>query len=231
MELDINRQMLVDVIKEGLTDARYELKTRNTITNNRSAMEKWDDINQSVYNAFKDDEEMIIVPLDRGLFKLIMMLSTKTNTLYTIIRNVNFKKLMDRKEIKRAHYIDAMLECNYTSESSPRQISMVDSMPELFSENAKEQKAELNAKIKSMFNVDEISQYITIVISFDNFTLTDIVAFKCSPYLDAIEEESLSEFITPKYDDVEDNTDVEYVQESNMKNVISIKPKEKRKLS
>ena len=147
MELDINRQMLVDVIKEGLTDARHELKIRNTITNNRSAMEKWDDINQSVYNAFKDDEEMIIVPLDRGLFKLIMMLSTKTNTLYTIIRNVNFKKLMDRKEIKRAHYIDAMLECNYTSESSPRQISMVDSMPELFSENAKEQKAELNTNI------------------------------------------------------------------------------------
>ena len=45
------------------------------------------------------------------------------------------------------------------------------------------------------------------------------------------EEESLSEFITPNYDDIEENTDVEYVQDSNLKNVIAMKPKTKRKMS
>ena len=138
---------------------------------------------------------------------------------------------MERKEIKKAHYIDAMLECNCVIQSSPMQISMVDAMPDLFSERAKEQKSELNAKIKTMLNVDNISQYITIVIGFDIFTLTDVVAIKCSPYLDLIEEESLSEFISPNYDDIEENTDVEYVQDSDLKNVIAMKPKTKRKMS
>lgn len=231
MELDINVNKLVGAIKEGLTTTRLELRIRNTITNNRAPMEKWDGVNDSVYNCFKNDENMTIIPLDRGLFKPIMILNTQTNTLYTIIRNDNFKRLMERKEIKKAHYIDAMLECNCAIQSSPMQISMVDAMPDLFSERAKEQKSELNAKIKTMLNVDNISQYITIVIGFDIFTLTDVVAIKCTPCLDVIEEESLSEFISPNYDDIEENTDVEYVQDSDLKNVIAMKPKTKRKMS
>ena len=78
---------------------------------------------------------------------------------------------------------------------------------------------------------NEHRAFTDMIIGFDIFTLTDVVAIKCSSYLDVIEEESLSEFISPNYDDIEENTDVEYVQDSDLKNVIAMKPKTKRKMS
>ncbi len=61
-------------------------------------------------------------------------------------------------------------------------------------------------------------------MDFKGFTLTEVHAVLGSKWLEIIETDDWSEYINPSFDDIEDNGRRDYVQSSDLKSKISIKP-------
>lgn len=222
------RKLLVESIHQGLLNARSEYKASQTTTNNRKHMAKWDFINTSITSRLLGHNRYSVVPLDRGLFELVMIYDKQDKTLYTVIRRQNFNKLTDRHSINKAHYIDAMLNYNYPYQPYSNQISFIDDN-NFFSEKAESQINTLSNDIKKILNTDEITKYITIVINFTGYNLMSVEAILCSKWLEVINGEDWSEYLTPTYDDVEPIDSQSYHHENEIKPKIQIKPAIKRK--
>ena len=223
MYINIDRKIFVTAIQKGLTNARNEINASNTLTDNRKHMQKWDYIGTTVSKAFESQEKYSFIPLDRGLFKPIMIFDKEEKVLYTIIKKKNFDKLLNRKSVDKIHYIDALLDYNLTYQATPQQLSLFD-MENMFSDNAVDKIHDLQTNIETILCSDEINKYITIVIDFNNYILTDVNAVLCSKWLEIIDENNWSEFITPSYDDIEDNGKGNFVHETEIKSKISLKP-------
>lgn len=227
LKLEIDKKRFVEAIQEGLMQTRDEIYASGTLTSNRIHMQKWDYIATSLKNAFLSEDRFVFVPLDRGLFKPVMIFDSVTKTLYTVMKQQNFNNLTDRKAIVKSHYIDALLDYNYGYQREPIQIDLFEESG-LFSTNAEHQIKDLKSTIESLLNVNEIARYITIVVDFTAFSLTDVKAVLCSKWLNIIDAESWGEYITPSYADIETSSESEYVQDSSVKDKIFIKPKAKR---
>lgn len=223
MIIDIDKKSFISAIQKGLSNAKTEIYNSNTITENRKHMEKWDKINTCMYDLFFGNDRFSVIPLDRGLFKLIMIFDNKEQALYTIMKKDNFHKLLNRKTLQKAHYIDAMLDYNYPYQETPMQISLFDAK-NMFSENAEKQIKNLQMNIKNLLSKDSIKKYVTIVVDFSGYTLTEVRAILCSKWLEIIETDYWSEHINPSFDDIEDNGNRDFVQNTNLKAKISIKP-------
>lgn len=223
LNISIDSKRFVTSVQNGLTNARNEIYVSNTLTDNRKHMEKWDYIVTAVKESFEHQEKYSFIPLDRGLFKPIMIFDKEEKTLYTIIKNKNFDKLLNRKSIDKIHYIDAMLDYNLSYQTTPEQITWSE-MDNMFSDNAVDKIRDLQTNIETMLCSDEIKEYITIVIDFNGYTLTDAKAVLCSKWLEIIYENDWKEFITPSYNDIEDNGKIDFVQETEIKSMISLKP-------
>lgn len=223
LEIDIDKKVIISAIQRGLSNAQTEIYNSNTITENRKHMEKWDKINTCVYDLFYENDRFTITPLDRGLFKLLMIFDNKEHTLFTIIKKDNFNKLLNRKTLSKAHYIDSMFDYNYLYQKNPMQISIFDA-ENMFSEGAERQIKDLQTTIENLLLTDSIKKYITIVVDFKGFTLTEVHAVLGSKWLEIIETDDWSEYINPSFDDIEDNGRRDYVQSSDLKSKISIKP-------
>ncbi len=223
LNISIDSKRFVTSVQNGLTNARNEIYVSNTLTDNRKHMEKWDYIVTAVKEFFEHQGKYSFIPLDRGLFKPIMIFDKEEKTLYTIIKNKNFDKLLNRKSIDKIHYIDAMLDYNLSYQTTPEQITWSE-MDNMFSDNAVDKIRDLQTNIETMLCSDEIKEYITIVIDFNGYTLTDAKAVLCSKWLKIIDENDWKEFITPSYNDIEDNGKIDFVQETEIKSMISLKP-------
>lgn len=221
-------ELLVNAIYMGLLDARNELMTSKTVTNNRKHMAKWDFINTSVTNSLLTHERYSIVPLDRGLFEVIMIYDNLDKVLYTVMKRQNFNKLTGRNSISKAHYIDAMLDVNSSYQKSPKQLSLLEDS-NLFSENAENQIQILTQNIKILLNTNEILRYITIVVDFTGYTLTTVEAIFCSKWLEVIESDNWNDYITPTYDEAENINSTKHTPENEIKSKIKIKPAVKKK--
>ena len=226
--LNIDKSKFVEAVRDGLMRTQEEIYASGTLTSNRVHMQKWDYIATSLKNYFSSDARFIFIPLDRGLFKPVMIFDVESKTLYTIMKEQNFNNLTDRKSVVKSHYIDALLDYNYGYQTEPLQIDIFD-YPNLFSTNAKHQINDLKIKIESLLKVDDINKYITIVVDFTGFALSDVKAVLCSKWLNIIASESWADYITPSYEEIEVlSEEEEYVQESNIKDKISIGSKIKR---
>ena len=223
LNINIDKKIFVTAIQNGLTNARNEIYASNTLIDNRKHMQKWDYISTAVSKAFEHQEKYSFIPLDRGLFKPIMIFDKEKKVLYTIIKSKNFDKLLKRKSVDTIHYIDAMLDYNLSYQTTPQQLSLFD-MENMFSDNAVDRIHDLQTNIETLLCSDEIKKYITIVIDFNGYTLTDAKAVLCSKWLEIIDENDWRELITPSYDDIEDSGKVDFVQETEMKSKISLKP-------
>lgn len=223
MNTTIDKKKIIEAIQRGLKNARDSIYASNTITDNRKHMEKWDRINTSIGSAFEVDDSYIFIPLDRGLFKPIMMFDKTNKVLYTVIKKQNYKKLMDRKSIEKTHYIDAMLDYNYEYQKAPAQTCLFDE-ESFFSDSAQRQIVELKNMIESLLSINEIQKYFTIVIDFSGYELSEAQCVLCSKWLTEIASENWSDYITPSYEDIEDNGKIDYVPEVNMETIINIKP-------
>ncbi len=223
MDISIDKVRFVTAIQNGLTNARNEIYTSNTITDNRKHMQKWDYIGTAVQRAFEQETNFLFVPLDRGLFKPIMIFDDEHKILYTIIKIKNFEKLLKRDSVQKIHYMDALLDYNLPYQETPLQMSLFE-MENMFSDNAESQIRELQSDVEILLHSDEVKKYITIVIDFNGYTLTEVKAVLCSKWLEKIEEDNWNEFITPSYDDIEENGKGDFVQETEIKSKISLKP-------
>lgn len=223
MNISIDKKAFITAIQNGLTNTRNEIYVSNTLTHNRKHMEKWDYIVTAVLKAFEHDDKYLFVPLDRGLFEVTMIFDKDEKVLYSIIRDKNFDKLLERKFVDKIHYVDAMLDYNLRYQTRSSQVSWP-GMESMFSDNATDKIRNLQADIEAMLRSDEIKKYITIVIDFNGYTLTNAKAVLCSKCLEIISEDDWSEFITPSYNDIEDNGKVDFVQETEIKSKISLKP-------
>ena len=116
-----------------------------------------------------------------------------------------------------------MLDYNLSYQTTPEQITWSE-MDNMFSDNAVDKIRDLQTNIETMLCSDEIKEYITIVIDFNGYTLTDAKAVLCSKWLKIIDENDWKEFITPSYNDIEDNGKIDFVQETEIKSMISLKP-------
>ena len=143
--------------------------------------------------------------------------------LYTVIKSKNFDKLLQRKPLEKAHYIDAMLDYNYTYQTTPSQLSIFE-MDNMFSENAENQIHDLQITIESLLSTDSISKYITIVVDFNAYALNDVKAVLCSKWLEIIETDAWTEYIIPSFDDIEENGKSDYVHDTEIKSKIALKP-------
>lgn len=225
---DRYKKTLVESIRVGLLDAKNEHITSKTTTNNRQHMAKWDFINTSVTNSLLTNDRYLVVPLDRGLFELVMVYDKLNKILYTIMKEQNFNKLISRNSISKAHYMDAMLDANLRYQENPNQISFFDD-DALFSEKAESQIQTLAHDIKVMLDTDEILKYITIVVDFTGYTLTKVDAVFCSKWLEVIESDSWNDYIITEYDEPEDIGDIHHNTENEIKSKIKIKPAVKEK--
>lgn len=223
LETGIDKVKFVSAIQKGLSNTQVEIYSSNTITDNRKHMEKWDKINTCLNDLFNDNNRFSVVPLDRGLFKLVMIFDNVEQVLYTVIKKNNFNKLLSRKFLPKAHYIDAMLDYNYHYQEVPLQMSLFD-MDSMFSETAEKQISDLHISIESLLSTDKVKKYITIVIDFTGYTLNAVEAVFCSKWLETIESENWSEYIVPSFDDIEDNGKNDYVHENELKLKIALKP-------
>ncbi len=230
LELNVDKKRFVDAIQNGLLQARDELYTSGTLTNNRIHMQKWDYIVTELKRAFSTDDRYAFVPLDRGLFKPVMMFDKESKTLYTVMKRQNFENLMARKAVTKSHYIDALLDYNYGYQEEPLQIDIFDDHG-LFSTNAELQINDLKVNIESLLGADDVTRYVTIVVDFTGFSLTDAKAVLCSKWLNIIESDAWSEIITPSYEDTVVQAESEYVHESSIKDRITVEPKVKRGLA
>ena len=231
LELNVDKKRFVDAIQNGLLRARDELYASGTLTNNRIHMQKWDYIVTELKRSFSTDDRYAFVPLDRGLFKPVMMFDKEAKTLYTVMKRHNFENLMGRKSVTKSHYIDALLDYNYGYQKEPLQMDIFDE-PGLFSVNAELQINDLKLTIGSLLNADDVTRYVTIVVDFTSFALTDAKAVLCSKWLNIIESDSWSEIITPSYEDnMVSQVESEYVHESSIKARITVEPKVKRGLA
>ena len=82
LKIDFDKKGVISAIQKGLSNAQTEIYNSNTITENRKHMEKWDKINTCVYELFLENDRFSIIPLDRGLFELIMIFDNKERTLF-----------------------------------------------------------------------------------------------------------------------------------------------------
>lgn len=227
LKIDIDKKSIIFAIQTGLSNAWVEIYSSNTITENRKHMEKWDKINTCVYDLFLENDRFSVMPLDRGLFKLIMIFDNKERILFTIIKKDNFNKLLRRKLLPKAHYIDAMFDYNYSYRQEPMQMSMFDAK-NMFSEGVERQIKDLQTTIDSLLLNGPIKKYISIVVDFKGFTLTEVRAVLGSKWLEIIETDDWSEYINPSFDEIEDNGKRDYVQSTDLKSKISIKPSVKK---
>lgn len=226
---DKEKQMLVNAIQNGLLDSKQEQNTNKTITDNRKHMAKWDFVNTSVANLLEKNSRFYVIPLDRGLFKPIMIFDRETKNLYTIMKIKNFENVLSRREIKKCHYMDAMLENNFSYQTNPDQLSLLE-VNDMFSEKAEYQIGELSKTIKTILNTDVVSKYFTIVVDFSGYILTSVEIYFCSKYLEILETDSWNDFITPSYEVVDEQSEVRYNEENELKSKIQIKPEVKRRL-
>lgn len=222
MNISIDKIKLITGIQLGLDATREDMYIRNTLTDNRKHMQKWDDIVTNIKEQFKEQEKFSFIPLDRGLFKPVMIFDNDEKILYTIIKKQNFQSKLSRKVIEKAHYIDAMLDYNLSYKEIPDQISF--ECENMFSENAEFQINTLKTDIEMFLNTENIRTYITIVIDFNGYNLKEIRAVMCSKWLEEIESEDWSEYITPIYAESYDIASVDYVQEIDTKTKVSVKP-------
>lgn len=227
LKIDFDKKGVISAIQKGLSNAQTEIYNSNTITENRKHMEKWDKINTCVYELFLENDRFSIIPLDRGLFELIMIFDNKEHTLFSIMKKDNFNKLLNRKSLSKAHYIDSMLDYNYLYQEVPMQMSIFDA-ENMFSESAERQIKDLQTTIESLLLTDTIKKYITVVVDFKGFTLTEVRAVLGSKWLEVIEADDWSEYINPSFDDIEDNGKRDYVQSTDLKSKILIKPSVKK---
>lgn len=230
LELNVDKKRFVEAIQNGLLQARDELYASGTLTNNRIHMQKWDYVVTELKRSFSTDERFSFVPLDRGLFKPVMMFDQESKTLYTVMKRQNFEGLMARKAIIKSHYIDALLDYNYGYQKEPLQMDIFDE-PGLFSTTAELQIKDLKLTVESLLGADDVTRYVTIVVDFTGFAIIDTKAVLYSKWLNPIESESWSEFIVPSYEETEMPSDGQYIPENSVKEKISIKPKAKRGLA
>ena len=120
-----------------------------------------------------------------------------------------------------------MLDYNYLYQEVPMQMSIFD-VENMFSESAERQIKDLQTTIESLLLTDTIKKYITVVVDFKGFTLTEVRAVLGSKWLEVIEADDWSEYINPSFDDIEDNGKRDYVQSTDLKSKILIKPSVKK---
>lgn len=223
MNISIDSKKIITAIQSGLSATKQDIYTRNTLTDNRKHMQKWDDITTNIKNQFATEDNFSFIPLDRGLFKPVMIFDRNKSILYTVVKKQNYQKIMNRKNIQKAHYMDAMFDYNFMYQQTPRQLSLFES-ESMFSNNAEVQVNDLKSNIELLLSTHEIKKYITIVINFTGYTLTEIKAVMCSKWLEEIESEDWTESITPSYEEIEDASTGNFVQEDDIKTKISVKP-------
>lgn len=125
--------------------------------------------------------------------------------------------------------MDAMLENNFSYQTNPDQLSLLE-VNDMFSEKAEYQIGELSKTIKTILNTDVVSKYFTIVVDFSGYILTSVEIYFCSKYLEILETDSWNDFITPSYEVVDEQSEVRYNEENELKSKIQIKPEVKRRL-
>lgn len=227
MYTSIDKTKLITGIQLGLDATREDMYNRNTLTDNRKHMQKWDDMVTNIKEQFKGQEKFSFVPLDRGLFKPAMIFDNNEKILYTIIKKQNYQSKLSRKVIENSHYIDAMLDYNLPYKEIPDQLSF--EYGNMFSENAEFQIVNLKTNIEMLLDTEDIRKYITIVIDFSGYTLKEIRAVMCSKWLEEIDSEDWTEYITPTYAESYDVGDFDCVQETDTKTRVSIRPLLKHK--
>lgn len=223
MLISFDKKKMVEAIMGGLQNAKDRVRSENTLTANWRRIGKWDYMFSSIVDVIRGQDNFKYCIWDRGIFDVVLLYDKETKTIYSFLKRENFNKIMKRRKIKKAHYLDALLTYNKEYQDSQLQISMVESEP-FITDEVELQAQHLRKELESMLQNNEINQYITIVLDYKGFSLQHVTSYICTKYLKVVDFEDWSEYITPSYSSAEVVDDQVYEVDNDIKNKIRIKP-------
>jgi len=189
------RKRMVEGIKGGLYEIKQEMHGNTDKVTNSLPLRKLDKIANRLIREFQGYDTFEDFLCKRGGYNVLLLYNKEDKTIYSFMSDKRFAALLKRKNIKKLHYIDALLEYNTDFQPERAQLSIFDDVL-----NKDEEKLrELKTEITTLLHNDEPKKYITVCHTIDGFRLCNVKAVVTSKYLEVLDEKDWSEFIDIDY--------------------------------
>ncbi|MCX7759249.1 MAG: DUF5986 family protein [bacterium] len=219
---DLIKKRIVSAIKNGLFEIKQEMYGNSDRVNNSLPSRKLDKVANSIIREFQDEDAFEEPLWRRGGYDILTLYNNRDRTLYSFMSDKRFSELLNRKNIKRLHYIDILDEFNGSLEPENSQLSLFD---DIIRKDEEKLLGLKNQILNLLHNVEPL-KYITVCHSIEGFRLCSVKAVITSKFLEVIEQKDWSEFIDIDYseaifDDVPKNMldeDIKVTLKANLPN-------------
>lgn len=215
-----SKQMLTEALCNALLDAAVDSNTRNLSFVNGVGVSNLNYIFQALLSI--QNEGLFVNRFKRGCFESVILYEVDSKSLVSFTSKANMKRLLNRDEILKAHYMDALLSLNTDFEGDFEQVSMFDT-PLNWQEDRLSLCLSLTNKIRNCgINQHYVCEYN---ISHKEFCLQEINCCLYSSNYIKLCSENLSKYILPNYSDRSAQTYETLKEEKEELNTLGIKLK------